>query len=281
MVAVGHTAVSNREVAEVDRGDDEENTAVLTSIVAGVATITMTRPERRNVLDADSISALQAAFDRCAGDDVRVVVLAAVGPIFCAGADLRGAAAASDGSFASSAPVALATLLATMIEHPKPIVAAVEGDVFGGGNGLVAACDIAVAAESARFAFSEVRVGVAPAVVSVVCLARMNSRPASRLMLTGERVSASVVLDAGLITEVVEAGAVITRVRAYVDQLVRGGPQAVAATKELLRRVPALSVAEGFQWTAELSARLFGSEEGREGMAAFVEKRDPNWVPKE
>ncbi len=264
----------------MDRGDDKGNAAVMTSIVAGVATITMTRPERRNVLDPESIGALQAAFEWCAGDDVRVVVLAAIGPTFCAGADLRGAAAASDGSFAGSAPTALSVLLTAMIEHPKPIIAAIEGDVFGGGNGLVAACDIAVASESARFAFSEVRVGVAPAVVSVVCLARMDSRAASRLMLTGERVPASVVLDAGLITEVVEVGAVVERVRAYGDQLVRGGPQAVAATKELLRRVPALSIAEGFQWTAELSARLFGSEEAREGMAAFVEKRDPEWVPK-
>ena len=264
----------------MNRDDAQANAPVLLVIDEGIATIRLNRPERRNVLDADSIGGIAAALDRCADDDVRVVVIASTGPTFCAGADLRGAMTGGQDSFAESAPRALAALLTSVLEHPKPLIACVQGDVFGGGNGLVAACDIAVVTASARFAFSEVRLGVAPAVVSVVCLMRMRPRDAARLMLTGERVSAAVVHDAGLITEVVAAEEVEARVRAYADQLMRGGPKALTATKALLRRVPQMSSADAFEWTASLSPQLFASPEGREGMAAFAEGRDPVWVTK-
>jgi methylglutaconyl-CoA hydratase len=166
-----------------------------------------------------------------------------------------------------------------MLDHPKPIIGRVQGHVAGGGNGLVAACDLAIASEDARFAFTEVRVGVAPAIISVVCLQVMHRRDAQELLLTGERVSAHRVLSAGLVTQVVEPEALDAAVAAYVDQLVQGGPEAIARTKELLRRVPAMPREDAFAWTAEVSAGLFTSSEAREGMTAFLEKRKPEWAP--
>ncbi len=254
--------------------------AVRYEVADGVATLTLDRPELRNVLNAESMAALLAGLRAAAEDDtVRVVVLTGSGNTFCAGADLRGAVATADGSFSGSGPRALVDVLTALLDHPKPTIARVQGHVAGGGNGLVAACDLAVAAEEARFAFSEVRVGVAPAVISVVCLRRMPPREAAELLLTGERVPASRALQAGLLTAVVPAAELDAAVATWVGQLRQGGPNALAATKQLLRRVPAMTLDDGFDWTAELSAQLFGSAEAREGMTAFVERRPPSWSP--
>lgn len=245
-----------------------------------VATVTLAAPERRNVLDATSLTALTEAVASAAADDsVRVLVLTGEGSAFCAGADLAGASDPTGDSFSGSAPASLVTLLETMLDLPKPIVARVQGHVAGGGNGLVAASDLAVAAETARFAFSEVRVGVAPAVISVVCLARMAPGDARELLLTGERVSAQRVLRAGLVTRVVPADELDAAVSEYVDALLLGGPQALAHTKELLQRVPGMTRDEAFAWTSDLSAGLFASAEGREGMRAYLDKRPPRWAP--
>lgn len=249
-------------------------------VADGVATLTLCSPETRNVLTAATMQALREHLASAADDDaVRVVVLTGEGTTFCAGADLAGAAAADAASFADSGPAALVAVLEAMLEHPKPIVARVQGHVAGGGNGLVAASDIAVAAESARFAFSEVRVGVAPAVISVVCLAVMRRRDAQELMLTGERVSADRVHEAGLVTAVAADDALDAVVRSYVEALLAGGPQALRATKDLLAHVPGQARGEAFARTAELSAALFGSDEAREGMTAFLERRRPSWAP--
>lgn len=254
--------------------------AVRYEVADGVATVTLDRPEARNVLNAESMAPLLAGLRAAAEDDaVRVVVLTGSGNTFCAGADLRGAAAADDGSFAATGPRALVDVLRALLDHPKPTIARVQGHVAGGGNGLVAACDLAVAAEETRFAFSEVRVGVAPAVISVVCLRRMPPREAAELLLTGERVPAARALRAGLLTAVVPAAELDAAVATWVGQLRLGGPVALAATKQLLRRVPVLSLDDGFDWTAQLSAELFGSAEAREGMTAFVERRPPDWAP--
>lgn len=244
---------------------------------AGVATITLDRPDQRNRLDPAGMADLADALERAGADDeVRVVVLTGNGPAFCAGADLS---AASGAAFTGSGPEALVRVLTVMLNHPKPIIARVQGHVAGGGNGLVAAADIAVASADARFAFSEVKVGVAPAVISVVCLMVMHRRDAQELLLTGERVDADRVLRAGLLTRVVPADALDAEVQSVVDSLLEGGPQAVTQTKFLLRRVPALPREDAFVWTAEVSAGLFASEEAREGMTAFLEKRPPAWSP--
>jgi methylglutaconyl-CoA hydratase len=254
--------------------------AVRFEVADSVATITLDRPESRNRLDAAGMAALADALGRAATDDsVRVVVLTGTGSTFCAGADLSAAVSGDAAGFAGSGPDALVRVLTAMLEHPKPIVARVQGHVAGGGNGLVAACDIAVAAADARFAFSEVRIGVAPAVISVVCLRVMHRRDAQELLLTGERVDAERVWRAGLLTAVAPEDGLDAMVAGYVDALTAGGPQALARTKELLRRIPSVDLEEGFGITARMSSELFSSDEAREGMTAFIEKRRPAWAP--
>ncbi|MFM8240949.1 MAG: enoyl-CoA hydratase/isomerase family protein [Actinomycetota bacterium] len=245
-----------------------------------VATITLNRPDAKNRLDITAMQLMVEHLRGAAADDaVRVVVVTGSGSTFCSGADLAGAAAAAEGGFAQGGTSALADLLTAMLDHPKPLIARVQGHVAGGGNGLVAACDIAVASADARFAFSEVRVGVAPAIISVVCLQVMQRRDAQELLLTGERVHADRVLAAGLVTAVAEPDGLDAAVQAYVDALLLGGPEALRNTKALLRRVPAMERAEAFAWTSEMSAGLFTSAEAREGMTAFLEKRKPEWAP--
>ena len=246
-------------------------------LVNGVATITMDNPEARNRLTVDGMRLLQRHLETAAADEtVRVVVLTGSGNTFCAGADLANATAG--GGFADGLQ-ALATLLTTMLDHPKPIISRVQGHVAGGGNGLIAASDISIAVEEAKFAFSEVRVGAAPAVISVVCLMRMNRIDASELLLTGERVSAERVVKAGLVTRAVETDALDATVRSYVDSFVQCGPIALANTKKLIRNVPYMGIDEAFTWTTELSAGLFSSPEAQEGMSAFLAKRPAAWVP--
>ncbi len=249
-------------------------------VADGVATITIDNPERRNVLDATSIAGMREALRQAAEDDaVRVVVLTGTGNTFCAGADLAGATGGDAQSFAGSGPRALAALLEDLLDHPKPTIARVQGHVAGGGNGLVAACDLAVAAAGARFAFSEVRVGVAPAVISVVCLARLNRGDAYELLLTGERVSAERVAQAGMLTQVVADEELDDAVAALVGKLALGGPGALAATKKLLRQVPTMSRSDAFAFTSDLSAQLFASDEARAGMTAFLGRTRPPWAP--
>ena len=259
--------------------DDVTDPAVTCEVQAGVATITLNRPEQKNRLDLAAMQLLTEHVIAAGADDaVRVLVLTGSGSTFCAGADLAAAASADAEGFAGSGPEVLARTLTALLDVPKPVIAKVQGHVAGGGNGLVAACDLAVAASDVRFAFSEVRVGVAPAVISVVCLAVMHRRDAQELLLTGERVDADRALRAGLLTSVVPREGLDAAVAATAEQVRAGGPQALAETKELLRRVPGMPRADAFAFTAQKSAALFGSAEAREGMTAFLEKRSPNWL---
>lgn len=254
--------------------------AVTLACEGPVATITLNRPDAKNRLDIAAMQLLGEHLRATAADPaVRVVIMTGSGSTFCSGADLAGAVAATEGGFAAGGTSALADLLVAMLDHPKPLIARVQGHVAGGGNGLVAACDLAIASADARFAFSEVRVGVAPAIISVVCLQVMHRRDAQELLLTGERVTAERVLRAGLVTAVAEADGLDAAVQGFVDALLMGGPEALRNTKELLRRVPVLSREDAFMWTSEMSAGLFTSAEAREGMTAFLEKRKPEWAP--
>ena len=245
-------------------------------VADGVATITLNAPEARNVLTGESLAALNRALDDAALDaDVRVAVLAATGRAFCAGADLRGT-----GTAAADFTARYTGALARLLDHPKPTIARVQGHVAGGGNGLVAGADLSVAVADAKFAFSEVRVGAVPAIVSVVALQRMPRAQAIELFLTGERVSAQRAADAGLLTRVVaDEPALDETVATWVGQLRLGGPEAMRGTKEVLRRVPAMERGEAFAWTEQVSAAAFSSSEAAEGMAAFVQRRPPAWAP--
>jgi methylglutaconyl-CoA hydratase len=258
----------------------DEGPSAVCSVDGGVATITLNRPGSKNRLDVEAMGLVVEHLQSCAAEPgVRVVVLTGSGSTFCAGADLSAAAAGAAEGFVGSGPLALVRLLATLLDHPKPVIAKVRGHVAGGGNGLVAACDIAVASSEALFAFSEVRLGVAPAVISVVCLQVMHRRAAQELFLTGERVDADRVLEAGLLTKVAQPEALDSVVAGYCDLLLAGGPQALAQAKHLIRRMPTLTRDEAFAEAAELSAGLFSSAEAQEGMTAFLEKRLAAWAP--
>lgn len=257
-----------------------ESEAVLLAVESGVARITLNRPDDRNMLTTEGM-ALLASHLRAAGADpeVRVIVLTGSGNTFCSGADLRGASAADAASFTGSGPGALVAVLQAMLENSKPIIARVQGHVAGGGNGLVAAADLSVAAESAKFAFSEVRLGLAPAVISVVCLARMHRADAQELLLTGDRVSARRVEASGLINRAVPDDQLDQAVASWVSSLTAGGPEALAHTKDLLRIVPGMPRDEAFAHAARLSGQLFSSQEAAAGMRAFLTRTSAPWVP--
>ncbi|MEV4619780.1 enoyl-CoA hydratase family protein [Asanoa sp. NPDC049573] len=244
----------------------------------GVATLTLDSPHNRNALSTPLMTELTAALATATADPaVRVVVLSHTGPVFCSGADLKETATA----YASGkVPVGmLGDVLATVVECPKPVVARVGGPARAGGLGLIAAADIAICATEATFAFTEVRLGVIPAVISATVLSRLHPRAAQALYLTGEVFDGIRAVEVGLVTAAVGVEELDATVRSYCAALVRGAPNALAGTKELLVRASLPSVRED---AAELAARSIGyflSEEGREGVAAFREKRDPSWVP--
>ncbi len=241
-----------------------------------VATITLADAERRNVLSAGLITDLVATL-RGAIDDpaVRVIVLTNEGSTFCAGADL-----AERSSIADAADVPdLADLFSLIRSSPTPVVGRIAGHAVAGGLGLAAACDVSIAVEGARMGFSEVRLGLAPAVISVVCLPKMRPAEAAEAFLRGTRFDAVEGARLGLVNRAVPAAELDAAVEAVVADLLLGGPQALAATKDLLARVPTMAPADAFAWTAARSAELFTSDEGREGMAAYLAKRPPSWAP--
>jgi len=239
--------------------------------------ITLDAPQSRNALSAGLIAELRVHL-RAAIDDaaVRVIVLTGNGPAFCAGADLKagGSAVAPGGGERNP----FVDVLDLIWNGPKPVIAAVNGHAFGGGLGLVAAADIAVAADSAKFAFSEVRVGVIPAMISVVVLPKLGVHHAMRLFLTGETFDAARALHYGLLHRVVPAGDLANAVQAEVDAIALGGPTAVREAKRLIRTIPHLSMDDGFAYAEAKIAELFASAEAAEGMAAFAAKRKPGWA---
>ncbi|MEV4513009.1 enoyl-CoA hydratase-related protein [Dactylosporangium sp. NPDC049525] len=244
----------------------------------GVATVTLDSPSNRNALSTALIEELLAALAAAAGDDaVRVVVLTHTGPVFCSGADLKETAAA----FGSGKPPInrLGEVLTAIWECPKPVVARLTGPARAGGLGLVAAADLAVCALEATFAFSEVRIGVIPAVISATVLPRLSSRAAAELFLTGSTFDGARAREIGLVTAAVPTDEVDAAVEAFVAALVRGAPGAVRGTKELLRRQKADTFRDELAAMTELSVSYFGSAEGIEGISAFRDKRPPNWIP--
>jgi methylglutaconyl-CoA hydratase len=252
-----------------------ENARVLQVEVArGVATLTLDSPANRNALSKAMRAQLRAAVEQALADDaVRVLVLDHTGRVFCSGMDL---AEAAGGGAQEQGVREFPDLLQLLWSSPKPVLAAVRGPARAGGVGLLSACDVVVAGASATFGFSEVRLGLVPAVISAVCLPRMVPHVAHRLMLTGEVFDAATAATGGLVDLAVPDEEVDTALAAQVTALAAGAPTALAETKRLLRsRTPGLDFAP----LLELSARFFAGEEGQEGIAAFREKRPARWVP--
>ncbi|HJQ41524.1 MAG TPA: enoyl-CoA hydratase family protein [Jatrophihabitantaceae bacterium] len=240
-----------------------------------IATVTLDSPENRNALSAALVGELTGHLETAAADpDVRAVVLTHTGKTFCAGADLK--EQAGEGGPAEGTRRML-ELLRTIVELSKPVIARVDGHVRAGGLGLVGACDIALAGPASSFAFTEVRLGLAPAIISLTTLPRMTPRAASRYYLTGESFDAAAAASSGLITAAAED--VDAALAPILDALRSCSPQGLAETKPLTTRpVRDELAARGAEMQA-LSARLFGSDEAREGMLAFLQKRPPAWAP--
>jgi methylglutaconyl-CoA hydratase len=239
-----------------------------------IATVTLDSPANRNALSTALLTQLQAAIAGTIADSrVRVIVLTGAGPAFCAGADLKEARESP-----AAAPALFPRIIELIFASPKPVVCRVNGSARAGGIGLIAACDIAIAALPATFAFTEVRIGAVPAIIAVPCLRRMPSRAAAEYFLTGETFDAERAREIGLLTRAVPEAELDEQTERYARMLLRGAPGALAATRGILRDVAALSLADGLTSMAELSASRFASAEAREGMAAFAEKRDPSWV---
>ncbi len=248
----------------------------------GVARLTMNRPEVHNAFNDAFILEMTAALQRL-GDDpaVRVVVLAASGKSFSAGADLNWmkAMAAYDEAQNLADARQLGRLLRTLDRLPKPVVGRIQGSAFGGGVGLVAACDIAIGAETANFTLSEVKLGLIPAVVSPYVVAAIGERAARRYFLTAERFSAAEAARLGLLHQVVTAEALDGAVEQLVTALLDNGPVAVAAAKDLIFTVGRRQLDDAMvEDTAGRIARIRVTGEGREGIASFLEQRKPAWT---
>lgn len=253
--------------------DNSEPVLVRAVISEQVATITLDSPANRNALSNSLISQLISALRAAnSNDDVRVIVLTHTGTIFCSGMDVKESASGKP------LPVlAMPSLLSTIWNCPKPIVARVTGGARGGGLGLIAAADIAICSQEATFAFSEVRIGVIPATISAVVIPQITPRAASDLMLTGRTFDGIEAQHIGLVTRAVAKSELDSMATKYLNDLLLSGPQAVMGAKELLRNAHS-DLAVELQQTAKLSAQYFQSPEAAEGIAALREKRPPSWV---
>jgi len=256
---------------------------VLTSIDAGVARVTLNRPDKRNALDRATLSMLSAELRHCASNPaVRVVQLTAAGSVFCAGADLGEMQAQVEASEAANLADAeqLATLLAILDSIPKPTLARVNGDGYGGALGLLGACDIVVAVEHAKFAFTEVRLGIIPAVISPFVLGKIGERAARRYFLTAETLTAATLKELGLVHEVVAADQLDATCARITLDLLKAAPQALAEAKLLIRDVAHASARNRAAASLDAAARLARlrvQAEAQEGFSAFFAKRKANW----
>ena len=246
-------------------------------IINGAAWIRLNRPEARNALSAALVNEVYDHLESANSDrNVRCIVITGNGPAFCAGADLK----SPPGKIVDGQARAIAypDVLRSIMDSPKPVIAAINGAAFAGGLGLVGAADIVITVDDVQFSFSEVRIGVIPAVISVVCLPKLGTHHGMKLFLTGERFSGTQAVDMGFAHKAVARDELSAAVQEEIDAINLGGPIAVQEAKKLVRRIRQLSIEEGFEETGPWSRSLFESDEGQEGMAAFREKRKPSWV---
>jgi len=265
---------------------------VKVEISGGVMTLTLADVDNRNALGMALVGGLRDAIAAANSDpDIRAVVITNEGTTFCAGANLKERSAANKASAekakaeggakkreSGSGLGGFETLLYEIQSSPTPIIGKIKGHCVGGGNGLAAALDISIAVEDVKFGFTEVRLGVAPAIISVVCLPKMRPGDAMEAFLRGNRFSGKRAAELGLINRAVPADQIDDEVEAILADLRKGGPNALGFCKRLVNEVPAMEQKEAFAWTAQLSGQLFKGEEAAEGMKAFLQKRKPAWI---
>jgi len=246
-----------------------------------VGRVWFNRPEIHNAFNATVIDEMSRLFAELAKDtNIRVVVLSGKGRSFCAGADLNWMREVVKQSYEENLAEsnALADLFYQLYTFKRPIVGMINGAAIGGGTGFVALCDIAIAARSAKFSFSEVKIGVVPACIGPYVIRKMGEGKARELFITGERMNAERACEVGLVNRVVDDDQLEAAVEAQVQTILSSGPEAVAMAKKLISEVPGMTPVQFKPFTAEMIASLRVSEEGQEGMAAFLEKRKPSWV---
>ena len=248
-----------------------------------VAWISFNRPDVHNAFNADMLSELDDAVEKAKTDDaIRIVVLRGTGKSFCAGADIKWLREIIHYSFEQNLEESLhlAELLHKIYVLPKPTLAMVNGTAIGGGTGFLAACDMAIASEEAKFGLSEVKIGLVPAAISPYVIRKIGENNAREYFLTGRRITAQEARQIGLLNKVVPPEKLGEVVEETVSLLLTSGPEALASCKELIHKVPQMSFEEVKAFTAKMIAELRVSEEGQEGMSAYLEKRKPSWVKK-
>ncbi|MGQ9619051.1 MAG: enoyl-CoA hydratase-related protein [Candidatus Aminicenantia bacterium] len=245
--------------------------------------IVLNRPEVRNAFDDLMISELHQVLDEVEKEGrVRVVIITGAGDSFCAGADLNWMRRVKDWSYEKNYEDALkvAELMEKIYTFPKPIITRVNGATIGGGTGIVASSDIAVASENAFFGLAEVKIGLVPSVISPYLVKRCGERVCREIFLTGERISAKKALEHGLVNYVVHPSEMDKKVEEIVEMLLTSGPNALRICKELIKKVSETPLREVKYYTADIIAKIRISEEGQEGIASFLEKRKPKWANK-
>jgi methylglutaconyl-CoA hydratase len=261
---------------------DKKMSDLMVTVERSLATLTLNRPEIRNAFDERVIFEVTREFAELgAREDVRCIVLAAHGSAFCAGADLNWMRSMADYTHTQNLADAgrLATMLQTIYECPKPTIAKIQGDVYAGGMGLVAACDVAVSVDTAGYCLSEVRLGLIPATISPYVIRAMGARAAHRYFLSAERFDAREALRIGFVHEVVASGELDCRVSELAKTLVTAGPEAVRLCKKLVQDVAGQDITPALvEKTVAAIADIRVSAEGREGIQSFLQKRKPAWL---
>ncbi len=249
--------------------------AVKYDLVHGISTLTLNRPESKNSLCIEIMNALGDNLTKAIDDpEVRVIMFTNNGNTFCAGANLKD-------PIADEVPrYSLVDIFNLIQASPKPVVGRIAGHCMGGGVGLAAACDISIAADDVLIGFTEVRIGVAPAIISVVCLPKMRYGDAMELFLSGERISSTRAAEVGLLNYAVPTAELDAKTNDLLEKLSRGGPTALDKCKQLVAKVPHMQRDEAFAWTGDLTNGLFRAEEAAAGIKAFRERTDAPWVPK-
>jgi methylglutaconyl-CoA hydratase len=245
-----------------------------------LAFITFNRPEIHNAFNSTVIDEMSAAFSNVVKDTtIRAVIITGEGKSFCAGADLNWMKAVKDAGYEKNLKESnnLADLFYQIYTCPLPVIGRINGAAIGGGTGFVALCDIAIAARSAKFSFSEVKIGLVPACIGPYVIKKMGEGRARELFITGERMTADRAFEVGLINKVVDDSRLDAAVDELIQSLLTSGPNAIAVAKKLVNEVPPMTPEQFRPYTAEMIARLRDSDEGQEGMDAFLNKRKPKW----